>query len=151
MRHTATDVSTAVGTDFDHPWVRGEEKFGKMEEGHHDEDDEARDHDDAAEELQGLFEDDVPGHQPSDDDVEEFVPTEAEKDAAQRARAQRLPSAAKSVKRPRSPPPQDDVPDLAEIFDNYDTPYLVRISICRAYASYIASLQPKRPKASRKK
>jgi len=62
------------------------------------------------------------------------------------------PRAAKAAKRPRSPPPDDDlVPDLAEIFDNYDTPHPVRISICRAYASYIASLQPKKPKAAYKK
>lgn len=116
-------------------------------------------------------EEEFPCHQPSDeDDVvfdpkpesddEElpFVPTEAEKDAASRLRQMAVapryePSspAAKGVKRPRSPLPPDEVPDLAEIFDNYDTPHPVRISICRAYASYIASLQPKKPKAAPRK
>lgn len=97
-------------------------------------------------------EDHVEEHQPSDggeEPEEEFVPTEAEKDAAIRLAA--LPKAAKGVKRPRSPVlnVDDDVPDLAEIFDNYDTPYPTRISICRAYASYLASMQPKKPRAKK--
>jgi len=92
-------------------------------------------------------------------DQEPWVPTEAEKDAAFRLRdlTDHLskPVAAKAAKRPRSPCPveldDDVVPDLAEIFDNYDTPHPVRISICRAYASYIAALQPKKPRAARKR
>jgi len=96
--------------------------------------------------------DEVEPHQESDPDDQEdipFVHTEAEKDAAIRIRDLRLPQPAKAVKRPRSPLPEDDVPDLAEIFDNYDTPYTSRISICRAYASYLASMQPKKPKAKK--
>jgi len=113
-----------------------------------------------------MEEEDFPAHQPSDDpdgdmitphmesddEVQEFVPTEAEKDAASRLHDMKAPRAAKAAKRPRSPVEDDDlVPDLAEIFDNYDTPHPVRISICRAYASYIASLQPKKPRAVPKK
>lgn len=122
-----------------------QENFPGMEEGHF-------------EEFPVVPSDDeVPEpHQPSDDEApEEWVPTEAEKDAAAVARLRDLnPPAAKGAKRPRSPgPPEDVVPDLAEIFDNYDTPHATRISICRAYASYIASLQPKKPKkaASRRR
>jgi len=101
-------------------------------------------------------EDLVEEHQPGDEGEEPeeeipFVPTEAEKDAAIRMRDLRLaPPAPKGIKRPRSPLPEDDVPDLAEIFDNYDTPYPIRISICRAYASYLASMHPKKPRASKK-
>jgi len=92
-------------------------------------------------------------------DQEPWVPTEAEKDAEFRLRdlSEHLskPAAAKAAKRPRSPRriegDDDVVPDLAEIFDNYDTPHPVRISICRAYASYIAALQPKKPRAARKR
>lgn len=114
-------------------------------------------------------EEEVPAHQPDElefgsdeeammhdavDDVDDVVPTEAEKDAARRLRdlSRSPPRAQKAAKRPRSPgPPEDVVPDLAEIFDNYDTPHPVRVSICRAYASYIASLQPKKPKAASRK
>lgn len=107
-------------------------------------------------------EDHVEEHQPSDggEDPEEepeeeipFVHSEAEKDAiALRAlRNSGVPLAAKGVKRPRSPVlnVDDDVPDLAEIFDNYDTPRPTRISICRSYASYLSSMQPKKPRAKK--
>lgn len=105
-------------------------------------------------------EDVVPEHQPEeplsmegqDFQEEDFVPTEAEKDAAQRMAELKSRPAAKAPKRPRSPrPEEDEVPDLAEIFDNYDTPHAVRISVCRAYASYLASMQPKKPKAAPKR
>jgi len=109
-------------------------------------------------------------HQPSSGDEEEapadeeefFVPTEAEKDKAARARAFAAssvplpppPKAGKGVKRPRDPAPgvlnDDVVPDLSEIFDNYDTPHKQRVSICRAYASYLSSMMPKAPKAPKK-
>jgi len=83
---------------------------------------------------------------------EPFVPTEAEKDAAARITELRRPAAKKPAKRPRSPSPvDDDIPDLAEIFDNYDTPKATRISVCRSYASYLASTIPKKPKAASKK
>lgn len=146
-RELDTNMSTACGFNPDAPWVdeidRGKNIIPKME-----------------------GEEDFPCHQPSEEeesagpleygpfeDVQEFVPTEAEKDAASRMLTLKsAPKAAKAAKRPRSPPQDDDlVPDLAEIFDNYDTPHPVRISICRAYASYIASLQPKKPKAAPKK
>lgn len=126
----------------------------------------------------------MPGHQPEEafgGDVEEvsgeeevsssselsFVPTEAEKDFKTRLAtavgtlprpAAPWPKSSKGVKRPRSPAPgilnDDVVPDLAEIFDNYDTPMKQRVSICRAYASYLSSMVPrdqKKPKAVKKK
>jgi len=139
-RELDTNMDTLVGHNLDAPWV-GDKNFPEME-----------------------GEEDFPCHQPSDDDVvfephsevpdedeavPDWVPTEAEKDAASRLRAltNDPPRAAKAAKRPRSPlRDPDEVPDLAEIFDNYDTPHPVRISVCRAYASYISSLQPKKPK-----
>lgn len=148
-RELDTNMSTACGFNPDAPWVdeidrtkniipkmEGEEDFQHFQE--------------AIEEA-----DEVEPHQlSSDEEVQEWVPTEAEKDAASRlGKLCMSPRAVKAAKRPRSPEPGDDdlVPDLAEIFDNYDTPHPVRISICRAYASYIASLQPKKRKASPKK
>jgi len=95
--------------------------------------------------------------QPVDEDYESeepFVPTEAEKDAEERAARviNDLPFKA-PAKRPRSPAEvvDDDLPDLNEIFDNYDTPKATRISVCRAYASYLASTMPKKPAAPRKR
>lgn len=149
-RELDTNMSTACGFDPDAPWVDGVDREKNI-----------------IPKMEG--EEDFPCHQPSEEElsehslalnqaqneeVEDWVPTEAEKDAASRLRAitRDAPRAAKVAKRPRSPPQDDDlVPDLAEIFDNYDTPHPVRISICRAYASYIASLQPKKPKAAPKK
>jgi len=147
-REFDTNMSTACGFNPDAPWVDGVDREKNI-----------------IPEMEG--EEDFPCHQPSeelseheDSDVQDWVPTEAEKDAASRLREMTFndaeavqPRAAKAAKRPRSPEPADDdlVPDLAEIFDNYDTPHPVRISICRAYASYIASLQPKKPKAVSKK
>jgi len=148
-RELDTNMSTACGFNPDAPWV-----------------DEVDRRNNFIPKMEG--EEDFPCHQPSEEEVSEreeaelhdWVPTEAEKDAASRLRemtfhdAQAVePRAAKAAKRPRSPEPVDDdlVPDLAEIFDNYDTPHPVRISICRAYASYIASLQPKKPKAAPKR
>jgi len=95
-------------------------------------------------------------HQPDEDEQDEeevsFVYTEAEKDAMH---ALERSKAGKGVKRPRGSAPifeedDDEVPNLSEIFDNYDTPHPIRISICRAYASYLASMQPKKPRAPRK-
>jgi len=99
-------------------------------------------------------------HQDDEDERDEseveFVLSEAEKDAISRLAgvSTSIPRApAKSVKRPRSPEPYEDdvVPDLAEIFDNYDTPKPIRISICRAYASYLASTMPRVKKGKSKK
>jgi len=156
-RELDTNMSTACGFNPDAPWVDGVDREKNI-----------------IPEMEG--EEDFPCHQPSDEepefyedprqeqqdeeDAQDWVPTEAEKDAASRLREMTFndaqvvqPRAAKAAKRPRSPERADDdlVPDLAEIFDNYDTPHPVRISICRAYASYIASLQPKKPKAAPKK
>jgi len=134
-RQAITDLDTVLGTMAN----QAQENFPEMEGEYYDPvghiaDEEARD----AEPYQPASDDEAP---------EEWVPTEAEKDAALRIQALREPAAAKSVKRPRSPRVvEDDIPDLAEIFDNYDTPHATRISVCRAYASYIASLQPKKPK-----
>lgn len=146
-RELDTNMSTACGFDPDAPWVdeidRTKNIIPEME----------------GEEL-------FPCHQPEevsseyeDSEVRDWVPTEAEKDAASRLRemafhdAQAVqPKATKAAKRPRSPPEDGDlVPDIDDIFNNYDTPHPVRISICRAYASYLASLQPKKPKAAAKK
>jgi len=120
-----------------------QENFPRMEGVHFDED-EAMAEAEVAEPHQESSSSEAP---------EEWVPTEAEKDAAAVARLRDLnPPAAKAPKRPRSPVHvNDDVPDLAEIFDNYDTPHATRISVCRAYASYIASLQPKKPKKAASK
>lgn len=123
-----TDVNTFRGTDRGAPWVGQDVHFA----------------DDVEEE-------EFPCHQPAEDDSpfsdvsspsddeQPFVPTEAEKDAKER-----------SVKRPRAVQPAfDALPDLAEIFDNYDTPLALRVSICRAYASYVASTLPKKPRKKR--
>lgn len=139
-REFDTNMSTACGFNPDAPWVDGVDRqkniIPKME---------------GEEDFQQYQDVDEP-HQESepDEEVPDWVPTEAEKDAASRLREMtKEPRPAKAVKRPRSPLPEDDVPDLAEIFDNYDTPYPVRISICRAYASYLASMQPKKPRAKK--
>lgn len=146
-REIDTNLETALGMNPDAPWTDVRiilppkfEKFKKME------------WQDQNALVRAAAEASPDPHQGSEDpDVEEFVPTEAEKDAMARARELPRP-AAKGVKRPRTPEPDEDgVPDLAEIFDNYDTPHSVRISVCRAYASYIASLQPKKPKAASKR
>jgi len=87
-----------------------------------------------------------------DSSSDHFVPTEAEKDAASRIVKLKQPAAKQPAKRPRSPEVvDDDVPNLPEIFDNYDTPKAQRISICRAYASFLASTMPKKPKKAAKK
>lgn len=143
-RELDTDMDTLVGHDLDAPFTGPDtKKFPEMEE------EDFQLYQNAVDEA-----DEVEPRQlssPEEDDAVPFVHTEAEKDAAMRIRDLRLapPPAPKGVKRPRSPLPEDDVPDLAEIFDNYDTPYPVRISICRAYASYLASMQPKKPKAKK--
>jgi len=141
-RELDTNIETACGFNTMAPWVGPDEdkKIPEMEvEDFHEHQ--------SPEDVS-----DVEPHQ-EDSDPEPWVPTEAEKDAAQRLAGISGPKAAKAAKRPRSPVGDDDdaVPDLAEIFDNYDTPHPVRISICRAYASYIASLQPKKPKRATKK
>jgi len=148
-RELDTNLDTLAGHNLDAPWVGEVKKISRQ-----------------ISKIQKMEEEDFPCHQPSEDefqvspreaqqdeeDAHEFVRTEAEKDAADRLQQLKAPRAAKAAKRPRSPSPSEDlVPDLAEIFDNYDTPHPVRISICRAYASYIASLQPKKPRAAPKK
>jgi len=132
FREIQTDFDTAVGFNPDAPFV-GEESSSSS-----------------------LLQDEVPGRQPEEGELwEEWVPTEAEKDAAVRA-AEKSHLAAKAggVKRPRSPPLSpnfDAVPDLHEIFDNYDTPANVRVSICRAYASYVSSTLPRKEKKQKRK
>jgi hypothetical protein len=44
---------------------------------------------------------------------------------------------------------EDLLPAVADFFDDFDTPVDQRISICRAYASYLASLK-KRKKGGKK-
>lgn len=141
-----TNMETVMGENWDAPFADGassssdslERMLGEEGSQEHDE-----------EEVS------FPCHQPEEDD-EPWVPTEAEKDAAERKRSAALPRpVAKGVKRPRSPDPSrqsfDAVPDLAEIFDNYDTPSNVRVSICRAYASYVSSTMPRKKKKAAKR
>lgn len=81
----------------------------------------------------------------SDLDQEDFVMSEAEKDAAKR-RAK--------AKRPAGVVLTDYVakrPDLAEYFAGYPVNQLEQIKICRAYASYLATMQPVRDRAPYKK
>lgn len=137
-----TDMATLAGQNLNAPFCvpSFSESDGEEEEG-------SQEHDE--EEVS------YPCHQPEEDD-EPWVPTEAEKDAAERERSAALPRpVAKGVKRPRSPDPSrqsfDAVPDLAEIFDNYDTPSNVRVSICRAYASYVSSTMPRKKKKAAKR
>lgn len=129
MNELATDITTHTGTDFTNPWADAQD-----------------------------VEEEFPCHQPEEwsegadspvesdgvDDVE-FVYSEAEKDAAKRL------AASHGFKRPRSPPLPPSVPDLAEVFDQHDTTPATRVSVCRAYASYVASTLPKKPKATKKK
>lgn len=103
---------------------------------------------------------------------EAWVPTEAEKDAAQRANrrpAENLvaafaerpdhyaverpaPAAGKQPRRGLLAEYLDERPDLAGYFDEfpYEIPDLERIKICRAYASYLAALQPPKPAAKKR-
>lgn len=102
-------------------------------------------------------------HQPEEDQPEEedpWVPTEAEKDAEQRAREvlKQLP-AGKGVKRPYHRERDDfeaERPDLARYFDEFadfadEILDAERIKICRAYANYLASIQAPKPKVEKKK
>lgn len=84
---------------------------------------------------------------------DDWVPTEAEKDFAQRA-LQRADAVAhktlpkqKGVK--RSLFPEDKQPNLHDYFDMFGTEEARRVSMCRAYASYLSSMAPK--KANTKK
>jgi len=136
-RAAITDLDTTLGA-MNAPHNQVEENF-QMEEFVPDHQPESPPH----------FEEDP---EPESSSEEPFVPTEAEKDAAERLSTFKRPAAKQPAKRPRSPllNVDDDVPDLAEIFDNYDTPKAARVSICRAYASYLAAMMPKKPKASKK-
>lgn len=83
---------------------------------------------------------------------EAWVPTEAEKDyAARYVEPGKKPRAAKQ---PRSPLVEylEERPDLAAYFDGFamEIPPAERIKMCRAYASYLASLQPPKPKAQKR-
>lgn len=132
-----TNVNTALGTNVFGPWA-------KAEHVEHEEDEEFSGH---QPEVWSEGEvDSIPSH-PSDDEPDdvEFVYTEAEKDAMARL------ARSHGVKRPRSPTLPPSVPDLAEVFDQHDTTPATRVSVCRAYASYVASTLPKKPKATKKK
>jgi len=146
-RELDTNIETACGFNPMAPWV------GPPEENFEMEGEDFHEHQSFEASVGEVHEAEEEPHQ--DSDPEPWVPTEAEKDAASRLREMTKSSSAKSLKRPRSPRPSldvdDDVPDLAEIFDNYDTPHPLRISICRAYASYLAAMQPKKPRAARKR
>jgi len=88
----------------------------------------------------------------SGQEEEVYVLTEAEKDERQRALLRSNATAHKGMKRPRVIEYEEeevdgDVPDLAKYFDEF-SPWdpidnLDRIKMCRAYASYLASLQRK--------
>lgn len=56
------------------------------------------------------------------------------------------PAPGKGVKRPRNGPQHSAVdsdseegPDLASWFDEFQTPFPERISLCRSYANYLAA------------
>lgn len=62
--------------------------------------------------------------------------------------------AMKSVKSPlkhRNCWEESDHPDLADYFDDFDTPNASRIRICRTYASYLDAQTPKKRKVVKKK
>lgn len=106
-------------------------------------------------------------HQPSWDDEQDFMKTDAERDAEamyERRRAlecaevldEELPErpAGKSLKRPREVDPFDGRPNLADYFDEFFGVGQLndeRIKICGAYASYLRTLLPKKPKINKKK
>jgi len=94
------------------------------------------------------------------------VPTEAEKFFAsvQRIKASELPAPSLTPRRPSGKEPakrpmvyvedEEDSPDLARFFDEFDFSVEKRIKFCRAYATYLATTLPKAPKrakVSRKK
>lgn len=84
-------------------------------------------------------------HQPE----EEWVPTEAEKDVAMMRVSGVAPKRSHAAKQPHvfaTPKP-----NLEEYFDECNTSEAKRISICRAYASYLAALQPKKKRKVAKK
>lgn len=78
--------------------------------------------------------------QPSSD-VSDVVPTEAEKDQFFRKRQRET----------IVPPVLAHRPDLAEFFDIFKTSNLERVKMCRAYASYLVSMEPVRDRAPYKK
>lgn len=95
-------------------------------------------------------------------DEEDFVPTEAEKDAAALAAARMITNldqrkAAKEPMRQRRlmdmVEEEEERPDLNAYFNDF--PYEIsdpeRIKMCRAYASYLVSLQPPPPPRATKK
>lgn len=99
-----------------------------------------------AEQVEGFLPDKlfVSNHQPEEDI---WVPTEAEKDVAKRTAIIRTAGKApKASKRERSPPPPRRVARLDTFFDQYDTPLAQRVTMCRAYASFVASTLPKKQK-----
>lgn len=59
-----------------------------------------------------------------------------------------MPRAGKEpMKRPRDEPEQ---PDLAEYLDGFPIPKKDHVTLCRAYASYIAATLPKKPSQKKK-
>lgn len=88
------------------------------------------------------------------DEDEAFVFTEAEKDHAQRAlQRHNATVGVKSLKRPRNffEEVEAERPDLDRYFNEFadigeEITFDERIKICRAYASYLASLLPKKKK-----
>jgi hypothetical protein len=89
-----------------------------------------------------------------DPELAPWVATEAEKDKAARDAARGLVKVSAAAKQPAKRPrersePRDVFPNLAEIFDNYDTPDADRVTICRSYATYVASMLPKKPRRKR--
>lgn len=99
----------------------------------------------------------VPCHQPEEplslEEEKPFVRTEAEKDLArvlkfkQPARMTTSGVAPKpSRRRERSPSPPRRVVRLDQFFDEHDTPMAQRVTLCRTYASFVASTLPKKHK-----
>lgn len=103
-------------------------------------------------------------HWVAEEEEEQFVPTEAEKDAAERVAARAITTmdqrrAAKEPMRQRrlmdmleEEELEEERPDLNAYFNDfpYPIPDKDRISICSKYAAYIKSLQPPPPPRTKK-
>lgn len=88
----------------------------------------------------GPYGEDFEPHQPDDGAAEEAAREEEAVAVLTRANATG-PVASKGVKTYR---PHYEPPDLADYFRDYDLDDDKQITICRAYASYLASLKPKK-------
>lgn len=100
---------------------------------------------------------------------DDWMPTDAERDVLEQAErraaleaheyledepVEDAPRALKSSKRPRERDVYEGRPNLADYFDEFFGPgqdNMERIKICAAYASYLRSLLPSKPKIKKEK